>query len=401
MGLSMAKPCILLTQTPVLFCFASQGHLQRYLDDCIMNSHILFLTLETFSRTGGIQQVCRNLAKALEQVCARVMLFSVCDSDEDLLNKYLKKPYFRGFRRNKLAFVFHTLREARNHQILLLAHINLLPIAYLVKILYPRKRIIMLAHGIEVWKPLDSLQRYFLNKHTEIWAVSAFTKSKMIRDNHIEVSKINVLLNCLDPFFQAPKAFAKPAELLKRYELTNDQPVILSVCRLSQFERKKGYDLVIHAMPKLLQLYPSLRYYMVGAYDYLEKQRLEALIRKLGLAAHVHLLGVINEEELSSHYLLGDVFALPSQKEGFGLVLIEAAASGCMVVGGNQDGSLEALLGGEIGRLVDPKDADQLICTLCSCLSDLSRNHSPATQRQALNSFSYSTYKKNVQMLLS
>jgi phosphatidylinositol alpha-1,6-mannosyltransferase len=366
-----------------------------------MKQQILFLTLETFSRTGGIQQVCRNLAKALHEACAQMTLYSVCDSDRDLLEKYLEKPRFRGFRRNKLAFVFQTFCVAPHYQTLVLAHIHLLPVAYMIKLLYPTKRIIMLAHGIEVWKQLNSIQRYFLNKHTEIWAVSAFTKSKMVTINKIHAGKIKVLHNCLDPFFQPPEKFEKPGELLKRYGICKDQPVILSVCRLSHFEQQKGYDSIIQVIPYLLQSLPALRYLIAGPCDFAERQRIEALIGKLGLEAHVHLLGTIDEKELTGHYLLADVFALPSQKEGFGLVLIEAAACGCMVVGGNTDGSAEALLGGKIGRLVDPKDTDQLTKTLRTCLLDLSRAHSTCTQRLTLESFSFSRYQAKVQMLLS
>lgn len=366
-----------------------------------MKHQILFLTLETFSRTGGIQQVCRNLARALQQVCSQMMLFSMCDSDEDLLEKYLERHRFRGFRRNKLAFCFQTLRVAGNYQTLVLAHINLLSVAYIIKLLYPRKRIIMLAHGIEVWKQLNSLQQYFLNKHAEIWAVSAFTKSKIITENHINAGQIKVLLNCLDPFFPVPERFEKPAELLRRYGITREQPVILSICRLSKFEHLKGYDQVVQALPELLQFLPSLRYLVAGPSDFAERQRLEALIGKLGLEAHVTLLGAIVEKELSAHYLLADVFALPSQKEGFGLVLIEAAACGCMVVGGNLDGSAEALLGGKIGRLIDPKNPDQLTRTLRACLSELSRDHSARTQQLTLDSFSFKRYQTEVQTLLS
>jgi len=366
-----------------------------------MKQNILFLTLETFSRTGGIQQVCRSLGKALQEVCARMMLYSVCDSDEDLLDKYVSKDAFKGFRRNRLAFTFQTLRVAANYQTIVLAHINLLPIAYLIKLLYPKTHIILLAHGIEVWKQLSTVQQHFLNRHTEIWAVSAFTKLSIIEKNKVAASKIKVLHNCLDPFFEAPSGFEKPVELLKRYGISRDQPIILSLCRLSRFEHKKGYDLVIRAVSELLKSWPTLQYLIAGPCDLVEKQRLEALIVDLGLVSNVRLLGPVDDKELSSHYLLADVFALPSQKEGFGLVLIEAAACGCMVIGGNRDGSADALLGGRIGRLIDPQRADQLIATLRSCLSDLSRVHASSTQQLTLSAFSFSTYQNKVKTLLS
>jgi glycosyltransferase involved in cell wall biosynthesis len=366
-----------------------------------MKPSVLFLTLETFSRTGGIQRVCRSLAKALQQVSAKMMLYSVCDADEDLLEQYLDKFRFKGFRRNRLAFCYQTVRVADRYHTIVLAHINLLPIAYMIKLLYPSKQIILIAHGIEVWKRLGIVERYFLNRHTEIWAVSAFTRSRILGKNKLDPGQIKVLHNCLDPYFAIPLKFEKPVELLERYGICKDQPVILSVCRLSRFERKKGYDRVICAIPDLLKCFPTLRYYIAGSYDPEEKRRLELLIGELEITGHVHLLGMVDEKELSAHYQLADVFALPSQKEGFGLVLIEAAVCGCMVIGGNVDGSAEALLGGRIGRLIDPGRTDQLTRTLRYCLSDLSRIHAQQTQRLALQSFSFSNYLSNVQMLLS
>jgi len=365
-----------------------------------MKNDILFLTLETFRQTGGIQQVCRTLAKALQEVGREVKLYSLCDNTEDLRDEYLSKSGFKAFSGNKLRFAVQTLRIAGNYPVIILSHVNLLPLAYVAKLRKPSVRIIMLAHGIEVWRQLSAIQRCFINKQTEIWAVSEFTKSRMIRTNKISATKIRVLNNGLDPYFRTPAGFDKPVRLLTRYKISGDQPVILSVCRLSAFEHQKGYDRVIKAIPELVRLQPSLRYLIAGPCDRTEKQRLEALIEDLNVTQHVHLLGKIKQEELVAHYLLADVFALPSQKEGFGLVLTEAAACGCKVIAGNRDGSSDALLGGRIGCLVDPNHPEQLTTSLKSCLSDLSRAHCRQLQQLTLKAFSFSAYKNKVKKLL-
>ena len=59
---------------------------------------------------------------------------------------------------------------------------------------------------------------------------------------------------------------------------------------------------------------------------------------------------------------------MPSVGEGFGIVLIEAAACGVPVVGSQADGSREALLDGKLGRLVDPKSPDELVQAVTSIL---------------------------------
>ncbi len=80
------------------------------------------------------------------------------------------------------------------------------------------------------------------------------------------------------------------------------------------------------------------------------------------------LAGYIPEEELNDHYNLCDVFAMPSKGEGFGIVFLEAMACGKPVLAGNKDGSVDALLGGKLGALVDPDDVAQIAETLIAIL---------------------------------
>lgn len=72
------------------------------------------------------------------------------------------------------------------------------------------------------------------------------------------------------------------------------------------------------------------------------------------------LTGFIPDHELEDHYNLCDVFAMPSKGEGFGIVFLEAMACGKPVLAGNKDGSVDAVLNGELGVLVDPDDVAQI-----------------------------------------
>jgi glycosyltransferase involved in cell wall biosynthesis len=136
--------------------------------------------------------------------------------------------------------------------------------------------------------------------------------------------------------------------------------------RLASTERFKGFDEVILAMPRLLAHFPALKYLIVG--DGSDRARLNALVESLGLAAHVVFTGRISEAEKVAHYNLADAYVMPSIGEGFGIVLIEAAACGVPVVGSQEDGSQEALLAGRLGRLVDPRDPDALVQAIAETL---------------------------------
>jgi glycosyltransferase involved in cell wall biosynthesis len=101
-----------------------------------------------------------------------------------------------------------------------------------------------------------------------------------------------------------------------------------------------------------------------------DRPRLEAKVKALNLSDCVIFAGRVPESELVSYYNLADVYAMPSRGEGFGIVLIEAAACGIPVIGGDKDGSREALLDGRLGRLVDPSDTKQLFDEIAAALAN-------------------------------
>jgi glycosyltransferase involved in cell wall biosynthesis len=218
----------------------------------------------------------------------------------------------------------------------------------------------MLAHGTEVWRQIPTWKKLFLRSHVTIWAVSNYTKSALI--NHgIIADRTFVLSNCLDPFFKFSKSITKPRELFKQDCKAEKRPIMISVCRISEHDQDKGYDLTLMAIPKLLNQFPKLHYFMIGHGEPIELRRINKLIDCLAIREHVTLVGYVSEPDLSMYYLLADVFVLPSSKEGFGLVFIEAASYGCTIVCGNQDGSKETLLGGKLGISVDVSDSNSFL----------------------------------------
>ena len=98
------------------------------------------------------------------------------------------------------------------------------------------------------------------------------------------------------------------------------------------------------------------------------------------------------------HYLLADIFVLPSKGEGFGIVLIEALACGRKVIAGNKDGSVDALMNGELGSLLNPDDLDQLKLVIIDSLNDITFDHL-AIQLISRQYFSFERFKNNLQLI--
>ncbi|RZL47596.1 MAG: hypothetical protein EOP00_11470, partial [Pedobacter sp.] len=116
--------------------------------------NILFLTLRTFSSTGGIEKVGRAFSKVLSDLNAEkkigdYFISSMYDDQPD--ETYVKSSNFKGFNGKRILFAFNILQQSISFDTILLSHINLLVFARMIKKIYPQKRIILMAHGIEVW----------------------------------------------------------------------------------------------------------------------------------------------------------------------------------------------------------------------------------------------------------
>jgi glycosyltransferase involved in cell wall biosynthesis len=156
------------------------------------------------------------------------------------------------------------------------------------------------------------------------------------------------------------------AELRARYGLQEGERIILTVARLAAKERYKGYDRVIHALPAIREACGPVRFMLVGQGE--DSQRVDALLSVLGIKSMVIMPGFVSDAELPAHYRLADVFAMPSTGEGFGIVFLESMACGTPVVAGNRDGSVDALDGGRLGRLVDPNDIHAITAGITAIL---------------------------------
>lgn len=362
---------------------------------------ILFLFLKAFITTGGIEKVNRTLLRALydfyqeQKANVRVASPYAIKTDE----RYFPDTLLQGYRGKRWRFMLDMLWRNWNTDVLFVGHINLAPAAWLLRKRYPHMRVVVMTHGIEVWSPLRGFKLQLLQKADRIIAVSRFTAEKLISVQGLRPEKITVLPNCLDPFFVFPDTFSKPGYLMQRYGLRPDQPVLLTISRLNAREGYKGYDKVLACLPELLADYPNLQYILAGKSDEQEHRRLTNIIRKLGLESCVHLPGFLPDAELSDHYLLADVFVMPSKKEGFGLVFIEALAHGVPVVAGNADGSAEALQNGRLGLLIDPDNPTAIACAIRQTLQ---RPGDPVARQKAVaEAFNYSDYKTRLWGLLS
>lgn len=285
-----------------------------------------------------------------------IAVYASNDTPASLMDRYLPAANFFAFGRHKLRYTWAALKAGLKADVLILSHINLAVIGCLLYLLNPKCRIFLIAHGVEVWRPLNGWKKMLLRIASRVLCVSSFTRTQLIAMHAANPDRCVVLNNALDPFLPLPAVFTKPQFLLDRYGIMPGAKVVLTLTRIAATEHFKGYDQVMRAVAVLKKSWPDLVYLLAGPANVQEKMRLERLIAELRLQANVILTGFITEEELGPHFLVADLFVLPSKKEGFGIVFIEAMAFGLPVICGNADGSTDAVRNEEMGMAIDPDD---------------------------------------------
>ena len=262
---------------------------------------MLLLTLSTFKFTGGIEKFNQCFLKAIQDVVPEeeaITAWALYDEQADA--RYISRAHFRGFRKNKIRFVCAALWEARKHDTIFIGHINLSILVNLMAFLYPKKQLILLAHGIEVWETQKGGKAKALQQVARIWSVSNFTKNKLCSSNALSTEKVAVFPNTIDPFFESDIASPIDWDLLAPYQVQAHQQILLTLTRLHSKEQYKGYDKVIAALPSLIKQFPQLKYVLAGKYDAEEYQRVVDLIAYYQVGLHVEVLGYVADEVLTN-----------------------------------------------------------------------------------------------------
>jgi asparagine synthase (glutamine-hydrolysing) len=378
-------------------CFALL-QIEKYLP----KKDALFLTLKTFSHTGGIEKVNRILMKAGTDIQSEHLIRfhakSLYDDKPD--EKYITKRRFEGFEGRLIPFIYSSVKKGIQCDVVMFSHINLAMVGLLIKFLNPKTKILLQAHGIEVWGKQSLIKKLFLKNADLVLPVSQFTKSNLLKHQGLENEKCMVFHNSLDPYFNTDKNIAIENTLTERHQLNAKDCILVTLTRLVSTEKYKGYDKVIAALAQIKITNPNFKYLILGKYDESEYRRVTALIAKLDLSKQIILCGYIADEEISSYFNLANLFVMPSQKEGFGIVFIEAMACGLPVIAGNVDGSVDALMNGELGILINPNQEEELIEAIIHYQKH-PLSHQPDLLKQLVNqNFGYPAYKNNLEKLL-
>ncbi len=164
------------------------------------------------------------------------------------------------------------------------------------------------------------------------------------------------------------------SEVCRTYGLDPAAPIVGTVARLIPH---KGHECLLRAASLLLQELPSVQFLIAGGGP--EQKSLDALAEQLGISKSVTFTGFLPQrEDVLAIFSAIDVFALPTKKEGFGVVFVEAMASVLPVVACDIAPVNTIVKQGETGILVPEDDAEGFAGALKRILEDADLRESMA-----------------------
>jgi len=351
---------------------------------------LLALVTDGFGASGGIARYNQDLMAALSQSAAisRIAVLPRVASATSATPAKVRQLAPSADRAVWSARAL-ALGAQQRFDVVFCGHLNAVPLAAAIAG-FRRMPLWLQVHGIEAWQPRAALYRRGLAAAALITSVSRYTRARLLAWGDVPPHRLRVLPNTVAPGY-APRPGR--CDLAVRHGLSGRR-IILTVGRLSASERYKGHDRLIAALPAILARVPDAAYLIVGSGD--DGPRLERLAREAGVCDRVVFAGQVPDVELAEYFQLAHVFAMPSTGEGFGIAFLEAAASGLPVIGGNRDGSVDALAEGRIGRLVDPEACAEIAAAVIDALTG---NH-PACAAAEANRFAFNRFATHVDDLV-
>jgi len=354
--------------------------------------NILALLTDGLGAGGGIARYNRDLLAALA-ASRRVREVSVLPRFGDAGGAAPAKVHQHAACPGRSEWVVRAVALAARQRVdaVLCGHLYAVPLAAAIAGVR-RVPLWVQVHGTDAWEPLGALHRRSLSAAALITSVSRYTRTRLLAWADVHPHRVRVLPNTVDAAY-APRP--RRDDLLARYGLAGRR-IILTVGRLAALERYKGHDRIIAALPGILARVPDAAYLVVGSGD--DQPRLARLAAQAGVATSVVFAGQVPEGELADHFGLAHAFAMPSTGEGFGIVFLEAAASGLPVIAGNADGSVDALADGRIGRLVDPLNVAEIEAALVDALEG---RHSVPGAAEETHRFAFPRFVAHVDTLVA
>ncbi|NLT07260.1 MAG: glycosyltransferase family 4 protein [Solirubrobacterales bacterium] len=199
---------------------------------------------------------------------------------------------------------------------------------------------------------IHGVERWIANRADRVIACSAYMRDHVADIYELGEERIVVIPNGIDPADLVP---VDDLDALRARFAAPDERLVLLVGRLVY---EKGFQLALEALPGLIERVGNVRFLVAGSGT--AEQELREQASRLGLDAHGTFLGWIGDDVLHSLYRIADLTVVPSIYEPFGLVALEAMASGCPCLVADTGGLREVVPNDDVGLRFRSRDPDSL-----------------------------------------
>jgi glycogen(starch) synthase len=211
---------------------------------------------------------------------------------------------------------------------------------------------------------IHGIERWMANRAEQVIACSAYMRDHISDVYGIEEERIAVIPNGIDT------ADLQPAdeEEMRQLRLQFAQPTEQLVLLVGRLVYEKGFQVALEAMPRVIDALGNVRFLVAGSGTH--EQELREQATALGLDDHGSFLGWIGDDVLHTLYRIADLVVVPSIYEPFGLVALEAMASGCPCLVADTGGLREVVPHEEVGLRFRSRDPHSLADFAIRVLSD-------------------------------
>jgi glycogen synthase len=199
---------------------------------------------------------------------------------------------------------------------------------------------------------IHGVERWMANRAERVITCSAYMREHVADIYGLDEARISVIPNGIDPSELVPVA---DLETLRSRFAERDERLVLLVGRLVH---EKGFQLALEALPGLIERLGNVRFIVAGSGT--AEQELRDQARRLGLDEHGTFVGWIGDDVLHSLYRIADLTVVPSIYEPFGLVALEAMASGCPCLVADTGGLREVVPSEDVGLRFRSRDPASL-----------------------------------------
>jgi glycosyltransferase involved in cell wall biosynthesis len=349
---------------------------------------------------GGLETYSRDVALALRDMGHHLTVISALEASQQFKGwdnlpirglapaaKTLFRLYMRGWQ-HYLALWFAANRIQTTYDCVFVMH----PYAAYSARRAGIRNYVVWSYGIDVWGEWSKHLTDGLTRAGHLVTISQHTQS--ILQRHFPNREVSIISPIVDTHRFIPKSVSA--------NISPSRLSLLTVGRLIKDEAYKGHEKIMRNLKTIQQrVGAAVEYWIAGDGD--DRARLEQLATTYGVTAGVKFWGRIADENLVELYQDCTLFVMPSEREGFGIVYIEASACGKPVIGSTTGGATDAVEHEVTGLCIDPNSDEMLINAVTKILRDpaYARKLGDAGRRRVETTFSRQSLIHSLETLLN